>query len=340
MSNYSAISKEDFEKYSSELQNFLSVYANIEKSYNDLKEQFKRLNSDYSELVDFMPLALWVMDEQMQILRENNDAKKLRALLKNVILGSGEKEVEFEQKTYMIKQFKTQNNHYVIRAIDLTKQKQKQRLANMGQTMAHIAHEIRNPIGGALLMLNSLDNGHLDDAIQETLLDVSKAIHRVNRIINTSLLYSRAITLNKTHFSFKALQNDILEAMKLYEYEKDIKIEFDLKDGKIFADFELLGLVFSNLLYNAIDAIEESEESCCGQIKISAEQNLVYTVFYIQDDGEPLQDASMIFEDFKSTKTKGNGLGLALSQRIIQAHEGEIKLTDEKNKIFMVRIPN
>lgn len=56
------------------------------------------------------------------------------------------------------------------------------------------------------------------------------------------------------------------------------------------------------------------------------------------DDGKPIENKNILFEPFKTTKTKGNGLGLALSLQIIQAHNGKIELL-ENPKGFEISLP-
>jgi signal transduction histidine kinase len=113
---------------------------------------------------------------------------------------------------------------------------------------------------------------------------------------------------------------------------------FFLPDIEIKADFDLLLLVLQNMIFNAIDAIEESEEEE-GVIEILYETNPNYHIINIYDSGKEFEDEKILFEPFKSTKTKGNGLGLALSLEIINAHNGKIEISKKKKgfKIFLPR---
>ena len=58
---------------------------------------------------------------------------------------------------------------------------------------------------------------------------------------------------------------------------------------------------------------------------------------HVKDDGKPIENKNILFEPFKTTKTKGNGLGLALSLQIIQAHNGKIELLEE-TKGFEIKL--
>ena len=64
-----------------------------------------------------------------------------------------------------------------------------------------------------------------------------------------------------------------------------------------------------------------------------------YWCFIFSDNGESITDKNILFEPFKTTKLKGNGLGLALCQQIVNAHNGSISLDEsEDEKIFYVKI--
>jgi two-component system NtrC family sensor kinase/two-component system sensor histidine kinase AtoS len=94
--------------------------------------------------------------------------------------------------------------------------------------------------------------------------------------------------------------------------------------------------VLQNFIFNAIDAIEECEKES-GNVSISFVEDSEYVILHVKDDGKPIENKNILFEPFKTTKTKGNGLGLALSLQIIQAHNGKINLLEEP-KGFEIKI--
>ena len=116
-----------------------------------------------------------------------------------------------------------------------------------------------------------------------------------------------------------------------------LAFHFDLPHVEIKADFELLNLVLQNFIFNAIDAIEECEKEI-GNVSIAFVEDDEFVLLHVKDDGKPIENKNILFEPFKTTKTKGNGLGLALSLQIIQAHNGKINLLEEP-KGFEIRIP-
>ena len=94
--------------------------------------------------------------------------------------------------------------------------------------------------------------------------------------------------------------------------------------------------MFSNFIFNAIDAIEESDDEI-GSVSLEHKFEDGSHHFYISDSGVKLPSET-IFEPFKTTKLKGNGLGLALSLEIINAHKGSVSVQSEP-KIFTITIP-
>ena len=81
---------------------------------------------------------------------------------------------------------------------------------------------------------------------------------------------------------------------------------------------------------------EESDNET-GTITLSYQEDKEFVVLHVKDDGKPIENKNILFEPFKTTKTKGNGLGLALSLQIIQAHNGKIELLEE-TKGFAIKI--
>ncbi|MDE5591517.1 MAG: GHKL domain-containing protein, partial [Helicobacter sp.] len=96
-----------------------------------------------------------------------------------------------------------------------------------------------------------------------------------------------------------------------------------------------LCIVLQNFLFNAIDAIEEDETED-GIVEIYYHHTGKNPIFRIFDTGKPIENPQILFEPFKSTKLKGNGLGLALSLQIIEAHNGEIRLLQQPKKGFEI----
>jgi signal transduction histidine kinase len=168
-------------------------------------------------------------------------------------------------------------------------------------------------------------------------MEMKQAIFRVERIIKTTLLFSKGVIIKPKNFYISELEKELKSIIKYYSYSKEIKFIFFMPDIEIKADFDLILLVLQNLIFNAIDAIEENSEDE-GLVEIIYEKTEKYHIFHIYDSGIPFENKNILFNAFKTTKTKGNGLGLALSLQIIKAHNGDIILSNDK-KGFDIQIP-
>ena len=96
-------------------------------------------------------------------------------------------------------------------------------------------------------------------------------------------------------------------------------------------------MLFSNFIFNAIDAIELDEEEE-GRVIMIHEKSEEKHRFIITDSGIPIENKKWLFEAFKSTKERGNGLGLVLSREIAIAHGGAISLYEGEEKGFVVTL--
>ena len=313
-------------------KNSEELLSNLEYLINQtykVENEFKELKSILNGVIEFLPQALWVIDKNNQIIVQNSKAKQLNQIL-NL---QNETEIEINNQVYLI-QKSFLKDKTIISATNITEQKRNQRLISMGQMAAHLAHEIRNPIGSISILLSILSKKcNASNIIQE----IKQAIFRVERIIKTTLLFSKGVQIKPKKFYISQLEKDLKNIIKYYSYTKEIDFVFFLPDIEINADYELLLLVIQNLIFNAIDAIEEANEEN-GLVEILYEQNKTYHIFHIYDSGIPFENKNILFDAFKTTKTKGNGLGLALSKQIIEAHNGTINISNLK-KGFDIKIP-
>jgi two-component system sensor histidine kinase AtoS len=292
----------------------------IEHSYT-LENEFKNLKSIISDVIDFLPDALWVFDDSGEIFIQNSKAKEITPLITKINSNIPSSEIEYEGKIYLIKSTQTQKK-LIISATDITEQKRSERLTSMGKIAAHLAHEIRNTIGAISLLTSTLLN-RVQPENKEIVSEIKKSIYRVERIIKSTLLFSKGVTIKRKTFPIQKLQESIEESFEHYPMSKDIELVIEFEDEDIKADFDLLSIVMQNFLYNAIDAIEENDE----------EEGVISFIYdgesiTVKDSGAAIKDENILYEPFKTTKLKGSGLGLSLSLEIIKAHNGKIELLD------------
>ncbi|GAX87088.1 two-component system, NtrC family, sensor histidine kinase AtoS [Lebetimonas natsushimae] len=297
----------------------------IERTY-EVEKEFIELKNILNGVIEFLPHALWVIDENGEIVASNSKTKEFDFI-------PNEGEIEINDKVYLIRTSKIENKK-IISATDITEQKRNERLISMGQMAAHLAHEIRNPAASISILLSLLKKECPNNELIE---EAKSAIFRIERIIKSTLLFSKGLKLNKKNFYLSELKKDLDEIIKYYSFSKEIEFIFFLPDIEITADYDLILLVLQNMVINAIDAIEEDEKEE-GIVEILYDKNKNYHIINIYDSGKEIEDKNILFTPFKSTKTKGNGLGLALSKEIIEAHNGKIELSKEK-KGFRIYLP-
>ena len=221
---------------------------------------------------------------------------------------------------------------------------QTEKLSALGRMAAGIAHEINNPLAGILLYSTNLAKKVLEEGpLKEGLEVIINETIRCKTIIQELLEFSQDKEPKKTLINI----NDIIEkALSILENEfrlQHIMVEKDLSSDMqdMLLDVNLMEQVFVNILLNAVEAIKDK-----GVITISSQMvpNQLHGKIEIADNGcgIPPENLGKIFEPFFSTKTKGTGLGLAVSYGIVQNHQGTLQVLrqPEGGTRFIVKIPS
>ena len=316
-----------------ELNVLIEQTYKVENEFNELKSSYAHLQDTVEKVVDFLPNAIWIVNSDNSVFLQNSKARGLWELLRLLELKDEDYEVHYEGKDYLVKS-STYQDKIMFSVIDITEQKRKENLATMGQMAAHLSHEIRNPIGAISLLSSSLKKRVKEENLP-IVEEIQKSVYRIDRIIKATLLFSKGVKTNKSSLQWKELKESISMAMGYYGYSKEITCVFPQEDFTLNADKDLLEMLFSNFITNAIDAIELDEHES-GEVEIVYEKEDAFHKFYIYDTGIPIEDKDSLFEAFNSTKVKGNGLGLVLSRQIAQAHGGDVKLLDSERKGFEI----
>ncbi len=324
------LSTEDKKLFLDTLDTLINQTYVVEHEYRELKGSYEALHKILSEIIEFLPTAIWVLDEQGKIFLQNSTAGALGFDHQNFKHNG---EVEIDEKSFLIKSVKL-GTKTIVSATDITEQKRTQRLASMGQMAAHLAHEIRNPVGSVAILASTL-HSMVGENIRPVVDEIKKSIWRVERIIKATLLFTKGAPIKKSPFELNTLENELRSSMGKYSYSKDVEFRFFLPNATINGDLELISMVMQNLLFNAIDAIEDAREDN-GLICVTMSENENFYFLRVEDSGAPIADKAMLFDPFKTTKTKGNGLGLALSLQIAAAHGG--KITIEEPKAFVLSV--
>lgn len=213
------------------------------------------------------------------------------------------------------------------------------------QVAQGVIHDIRTLLQ-SLQIATDLASEKQSEERFKNLLAVSKSkLPNLLAIINTALDGSREIKIQPFSSDLiKTLKNSI-DTNQAIAISKNIKIDFEAKSDSLMAIHDPIQLerVFTNILKNAVEAVEETQ-SLYKKIKITCENtNSNQVKVTIEDNGQGLPPkAESVFRLLKSTKTHGSGLGLLVSRKIVEAHSGNIKAshsTTLKGAKFEIEIP-
>lgn len=320
---------------SSERDSALKILEAIIEQINIAEREYSEQIDIYNLILEALPTPIWVLNDDSSYFYHNQSARRIQRILEVCPREFGECEVVFEGENYLIHKIE-KNAKTIITATNITNEKQRERLASMGQISAHLAHEIRNPVGAISLMISSLLNEDLDAKTKLCMLQMKKAIWQVERIIKATLMISKGIQSTRRVHSSDIIRQSVESALNYIDYSKKIDFFYAVSAESIVCDDELLGILMQNLILNAIDSIEESEGAESGIIKVEFFTQGAQ-ILRVYDNGEPARDEANLFSAFKSTKIKGNGLGLALCKQIASAHNGNISYHKEP-KYFEVKL--
>ncbi len=318
-----------------ELNLLIEQTYKVENEFNELKTSYAHLQDTVEKVVEFLPNAIWIVNDDNSVFLQNSKARDLWELLKLLEFKDDDYELKFNSYSYLVKS-SNYKDKTMFSVIDITEQKRKENLATMGQMAAHLSHEIRNPIGSISLLSSTLKKRVIPENIP-IVEEIQKSVYRIDRIIKATLMFSKGVEVSKSSFMWSDLKESIDMSIGYYGYTKEISFIFPKDDFEIVADKDLLEMLFSNFMANAIDAIELDDEES-GVVEIVYENDGEFHKFYVYDSGVEIENKKELFEAFKSSKVKGNGLGLVLSRQIAQAHDGDVCLMENDKKCFEINL--
>jgi signal transduction histidine kinase len=220
--------------------------------------------------------------------------------------------------------------------------------AVVGRLAAAIAHEIRNPLNYINLTLDHLRSSFapIDPNKRETFVrltdQLKTEVARINRHISDFLKYSRPSKLELQSVDIRAEAEDALRLVEGRAEECGIETTINQVGvlPRVMADRESLRSVFTNLVINAVEAINGAGGSIA--IKLSnLEANSVKVEITDTGGGIAADDISKIFEPYFSTKETGTGLGLAIVKKAIDDHGGTISVASKEGSgtTFTIILP-
>jgi signal transduction histidine kinase len=226
------------------------------------------------------------------------------------------------------------------------KLKKTEQLSMIGQLASGIAHEIRNPLNFLSLSIGHIKErlaeekvGNQSDDVIHLLDGLIREIYRVNELINNFLFLGKPIVLHKGWVSASALMDDVFYMVN-DKLRDGIEIKTDSQEMEtlIFCDRDCLRLCLINLIVNSIQAIEGE-----GTITVRFSNQDDMSIISVSDTGKGVaqEDLTRMFEPYFSTKKLGIGLGLTITRRFVEEHEGTISAESVagQNTIITIKVP-
>jgi signal transduction histidine kinase len=220
-----------------------------------------------------------------------------------------------------------------------------ERLATIGATAGMVGHDIRNPLqaiaGDVYLIksdLSTLPEGEEKESMKESLAGLEKNVMYVDKIVQDLQDYARPIKPNAEEFDIEVLCEDVLFKSGLPEnIEASCRVEKKAK--KFIADPHVLKRILSNLVANAIQAMPNG-----GKIALHVRQKADDAIITVSDTGVgiPPEVKARLFTPLFTTKSKGQGFGLAVVKRMTEALGGTITFESEEGKgtKFILHLPH
>lgn len=214
------------------------------------------------------------------------------------------------------------------------------RLSALGALSAGMAHEIRNPLGSIRGTAEILKEGiDPSDRRHEFAGILVKEVERLNRVVENFLRFARPAPAERGRFSVAELIEGIVQLTSRQAQKYAVVIDLDLQPvPAIDGDAGQLRQAFLNLVLNAIQAMPEGGHL---QISLFTKENEVVALFQDDGPGIPRENLQKIFDPFFTTRTEGIGLGLAITQRIIEDNAGRMEVESRvgEGTCFSVYLP-
>ncbi|MFK2826250.1 transporter substrate-binding domain-containing protein [Bacillus sp. B190/17] len=217
-----------------------------------------------------------------------------------------------------------------------------EKMRALGQLIAGVAHEIRNPLTSMKTFIDLLPRKYEDSEFrQELLKHVPEALKRMNTIVESLLDYARPKHPQKQKLEAAAFIRSVTAIIEPTIKKNHVHLELEVEpEWEMICDPGQLKQVILNLLLNALDAMETSADK---RLTIKAEKQGETGLIKIIDSGIGMntEKISHIFEPFYTTKPHGVGLGLTLCYQWIKENNGDMQVEAEKGKgtTFIITLP-
>jgi PAS domain S-box-containing protein len=249
-----------------------------------------------------------------------------------------------ERKHNQIKLIDFANNMETLAEERAKQLSQAERLATIGQTAGMVGHDIRNPlqaIAGELYLCRDEAQSFPDEQprknILESLQSIEQNLFYIDKIVADLQDFTKILNPNWESVN---IEHAIEEAMLIVTIPNNLKVNINIQQNfpPLKADQAMLKRALTNLIQNAVQAMPDG-----GNLQITAHHTNSKAEINITDtgDGIPLEIQPKLFTPLFTTKSKGQGFGLAVTKRLIEAQNGNITFQTNTGKgtTFTIQLP-
>jgi signal transduction histidine kinase len=224
--------------------------------------------------------------------------------------------------------------------------RQSERLSALGLLAAEVAHEIRNPLTVMKMLHHSLDlNFSAKDPRATDIRIMGEKMDHLNRIVDKVLDFARSTEPTLTEVNINQLLDDMamLTRVKLRNSNVTLVRKLDMRLPNIHADATHLEQAFLNLTLNAVEAMPNGGSLTIASrpLPIGKGQRPTHVLIRFRDTGVGMnrEQRERAFSSLlQTTKPQGNGLGMAIVARVVETHDGEVRLYSSPGKGTAINI--
>ncbi|MBN2246901.1 MAG: HAMP domain-containing histidine kinase [Candidatus Aminicenantes bacterium] len=228
--------------------------------------------------------------------------------------------------------------HYLVKEKETEKEKkEKERYKEISAFTSGVAHEIKNPLNSLTLIFELLQR-RVPDGSKRDIEAGEKEIRKISRIIDQFSSALKPMEIKKDLIPLHSLLEEVKQMMKSKALSKGSNIEVVSKRPvKAYVDKDLFRQALINLVENALEAGSN------GNVIITIDSYKNRKIIKVEDNGGGIsrEDREHIFDPFYSTKKDGMGIGLYLTRKIIEAHDGKISFESKPDigTMFVIELP-
>ncbi len=216
------------------------------------------------------------------------------------------------------------------------------RMAAIGQLTSGVGHEVKNPINAIVVHLELLRTKMTaPDASATRHLDViQNEIQRLDRVVQTLVDFSRPVELKLHEQDLRPVVNAVLALASVELETRNVRVLNSMPNHPVIAkiDADLMKQAILNIVLNGAQAMAHG-----GILRVNLAEDGRWSYLSISDEGEGISPEirEKIFNLYFTTKKEGSGIGLAMTYRIVQMHNGQIDVESEvgKGTTFTLRVP-